>query len=261
MKTCVNAFGLIIIGNEILDGRREDSHFSFARERLALHGIQLTYSLTLPDDPAILISHLRWAMQQEAIPFFCCGGIGSTPDDYTRDCAATAANLPLVPHPEGIDILKRKFGDNATPARLSMAHFPANASLIPNPVNQVSGFRCNNGWFLPGFPDMARPMMIWVLDTHYHTGTKRARVLFSLKAREADLTPMMEQFTRQWPQISFSSLPLASPDDRGHTLHLSIAAIPSAAFEQATEQLEAALCKHGTPYDKQTMPAQPEPAA
>ena len=230
--TTPSGFGLIIIGSEILDGRRTDKHFDAARAVLTERSIPLRYVMIIPDDPVLIDGQLRWAMARPE-PFFCCGGIGSTPDDYTRDCAARAAGVPLAYHPEGVVILKSRFGKDATPGRLKMVLFPQDATLIPNPINQVPGFTIRNGHFLPGFPEMARPMMAWVLKAWYAQGEKRmSRALLCPGAREGDLVGLMEAFVAAHPMLNFSSLPRftatgtetllgleGSPDDVERGLH------------------------------------------
>lgn len=248
MKTSIPAIGLIIIGNEILDGRRQDAHFENARLLLRQHNLKLAYSLVLPDTAPAITSQLEWAMHKAGCPFFCCGGIGSTPDDITRQCAAAAAGLPLEPHPEGTEILRRKFGEDCTPARLRMAEFAQGALLIPNPVNNVAGFSILNGHFMPGFPNMAKPMMQWVLATYYERGSEQGSVTYVASGvREADLCDLMEQFVSKHPDISFSSLPIAMPQSGGYELHLGVSG-PAAAVTPAAHGLAKALKNAGVVF-------------
>jgi molybdopterin-biosynthesis enzyme MoeA-like protein len=206
-RSVPSGFGLIVIGNEILDGRREDRHDKTCRELLLARNIPPSYTLILPDDPDVLESQFKWAMARPE-PFFCCGGIGSTPDDYTRLCAGRAAGVSLKLHPDGVAILKGRFGREATPARLEMVNIPLGASLVPNPVNRIPGFHIANGYFLPGFPEMAAPMMAWVLDNCYMPGEERASYAVVVRGcREADLVGTMEAFMAANPEVSFSSLP------------------------------------------------------
>jgi molybdopterin-biosynthesis enzyme MoeA-like protein len=237
-KSITPGFGLIIVGNEILDGRREDRHLAACRELLAQRSIALSYVLLMPDRSETLESQLRWAMGRRE-PFFCCGGIGATPDDRTRSCAATAAGVQLEPHAEGVAILKKRFGEKATPARLEMVRFPRGSTLVPNPINQVPGFHLGNGFFLPGFPEMARPMMAWVLDSFYEAGgTTTACSLFVHGCAEADLAEMMRDFVASNPSASFSSLPQMTKN--GSVLELGLSG-PRAAVETARRDLMARL--------------------
>jgi molybdopterin-biosynthesis enzyme MoeA-like protein len=207
LKPSPAGFGLIVIGTEILDGRVRDSHVDNTRRLLQERNHRLVYTMILTDEPALIRDQLGWAMARPE-PFFCCGGIGSTPDDYTRQCAAEAAAVSLEHHAEGLKILKARFGPEATPARLRMVEFPRGAQLIPNPVNQIPGFTIVNGHFLPGFPSMAFPMAAWVLDNLYTKGEEKiTRTLLLPGAREGDLVGLMEAFTAAHPELTFSSLP------------------------------------------------------
>ncbi len=206
-KKRVKGFGLIIIGTEILDGRGRDSHFENTRRILKARNQSLIYVKILADDPGLIYDNLKWAMDRPE-PFFSFGGIGSTPDDYTRKCAADAAGLPLEFHPEGIKILEERFGKEINDSRRRMVEFPRGAILIPNPVNRIPGFSLSDGHFLPGFSSMAGPMTEWVLDTYYLPGEERiARSIVLPGAREAELVPMMEEFIDAHPDLAFSSLP------------------------------------------------------
>jgi molybdopterin-biosynthesis enzyme MoeA-like protein len=93
------AIGLIIIGDEILSGKRADKHFAKMIELLAVRGLQLAWAEYLGDEPARITSVLKRTLAGDDI-VFCCGGIGATPDDHTRQCAAAALGVPLVLHPE-----------------------------------------------------------------------------------------------------------------------------------------------------------------
>ncbi len=199
--------GLVIVGTEILSGKREDRHFLRSRQQLARRGYGVAWCLIVPDSRDILLTQLRWAMAQ-SVPFFSFGGLGATPDDLTRDCAAAAAGVTLSRHTEAEALIRQQFGDEAEPVRVRMADLPAGARLIPNPVNNVPGFSIGNGYFFPGFPQMAEPMSDWVLEQYFPplVADIEARVLLP-SAREGNLVPLMESFCAAHPDIRFSSLP------------------------------------------------------
>ena len=205
-KRIQSGFGLIIIGSEILDGRIQDRHFENTKRLLKERNHPLMYAMVLADQPILILEQLRWAMARPE-PFFCCGGIGSTPDDYTRQCAAEAVGVPLEHHPEGVRIMARRFGNTLDGPRLNLVLFPKGAPLIPNPVNQIPGFSLGDSHFLPGFPSMAEPMTAWVLDAYYEPGEVKIHRAVVVPAREADLTPLMEEFVRTHPSLTLSSLP------------------------------------------------------
>ena len=169
-------FGIYIIGDEILSGKREDKHLAQAISILKARGLQLDWAEYLGDDPARMVASFKRSFAQSEIDgdiVFSFGGIGATPDDYTRQAAADALDVPIERHKEAVAEIEAQFGLEAYPKRVIMADFPAGAGLIPNPVNRVSGFSVglsnqkHRHYFVPGFPAMAWPMMEWVLDTHY----------------------------------------------------------------------------------------------
>lgn len=168
-KTMQN-FGIYIIGDEILSGKRQDKHLSKVIELLSARGLQLAWAHYLGDIPAQITSALKASMvrsQQSGDIVFSFGGIGATPDDYTRQCAADAAGVPIVRHAGAVAEITAQYGEGAYPKRVLMADFPQGADLIPNPINRVAGFSIKQHYFVPGFPEMAHPMVEWVLDTHY----------------------------------------------------------------------------------------------
>jgi molybdopterin-biosynthesis enzyme MoeA-like protein len=146
---------------------------------------------------------------------FSCGGIGATPDDHTRQCAAKALGRPLAaPARRGADPRAHAgHGEGAghpLRARPRRQHPPPEHGRVPggrrdhpNPYNKIPGFTVGDVHFVPGFPVMAWPMMEWVLDTKYsHLFRRDAYVEKSVivfGSMEATLTPLMEQVEREHP--------------------------------------------------------------
>lgn len=211
------SFGLIVIGDEVLNGTRTDGHFPALRERLLARGHQLAWYWMLPDDPPTIERHLRLSFAREE-PVFCCGGIGATPDDHTRACAAAAAGVALTRDPDARDIIEGRFGADAYPHRILMAELPEGSTLIPNPVTRVPGFQLNQHWFLPGFPSMAWPMAEWVLDTQYaeadrgRTATLDEEAVEVIGVPESRLIPLMRELGPAFPSLKLFSLPHMGED-------------------------------------------------
>lgn len=206
--TASEGFGLIVVGDEILSGKRRDRHFEGIRGLLAERGLSLAWFQVLPDDPQLLTERLRASMA-EGRPVFSCGGIGATPDDHTRACAAAAAGVPVERHPGAVAEIEARFGAEAYPTRVRMADLPAGAELIPNPYNRIPGFAIQRHYFLPGFPDMAHPMAAWVLDTWYRDAQPplQERSVRVEGVPESLLVGLMEQLVRDYPQYKLFSLP------------------------------------------------------
>ncbi|ASK27515.1 competence/damage-inducible protein A [Neisseria chenwenguii] len=210
-------FNLIIIGDEILHGSRQDKHFAFFKNLLESHGLKLNQVQYLPDEPGLLIKQLQRSFS-DGLPTFVTGGIGATPDDHTRQAAAAALGVPIVRHPEAaalIDGVTLKRGEPTdTPEhcqRLKMADFPQGAEIVPNPFNNIAGFSIARHYFFPGFPVMAHPMAEWVLETHYadrfHQTERGQRSIYIFGQPESRITPVMEHIQTAYPGIAAFSLP------------------------------------------------------
>jgi len=237
-------FGLIIIGDEILFGQRQDCHLAHFRTLLKARGQQLSRCWLLPDEAPMLIEHLRFSMQG-ALPVFVCGGIGATPDDLTRACAAEAAGLSLTRHPEAAALIESRFGEQAYPFRIRMADLPQGSSLIPNPYNQIPGFSLGHHHFLPGFPEMAWPMAEWVLNTRYPIGEMSfAEASFQIQGvPESALVPIMEAFEGQFPGLKLYSLPKL-----GDNAHIELGLRGRGEIDRAMQYLAEALRNAGIDF-------------
>jgi molybdopterin-biosynthesis enzyme MoeA-like protein len=207
--------GLLIIGDEILSGKRQDKHLSKAIEILGERGIELAWAEYLGDDPERITATLRRTFATKDV-VFSFGGIGATPDDHTRQCAAAALDRPIVRHPGAVKEIEARFGEAAYPKRVLMAEFPEGADLVPNPVNRIAGFSVGTHYFLPGFPEMAWAMMRWALDNR-HRDLFRASLPFEEAiivrgAGESDLLEIMNAVVRDYPRLKLSSLPQWNAD-------------------------------------------------
>ncbi len=204
------AFGVVLVGDELLNGRRQDRHLAKVIELLAERGLSLGWVRMVGDQFESLRDCFAQTLASEDV-VFSFGGIGATPDDITRQCAAAAAGVELVRHPEARSEIKAQFAEGAYPTRILMADFPAGSRIIPNPVNRVSGFSFAKHHFVPGFPNMAWPMIEWVLEHEYaelfHQQVVAQRIYQLSGAFENLLVPHMEQLLKLFPEVSLSSLP------------------------------------------------------
>ncbi len=206
----MKGFGIYIIGDEILSGKRQDAHLSFVIQALKARGLSLAWANYLGDIPEQITAALKTSMARGDV-VFSFGGIGATPDDFTRQCAADAVGVSLARHAEALAEIEAQYGDTAYPQRVLMADFPQGASIIPNPVNRVAGFAIHEHYFLPGFPQMAHPMMEWVLDTHYaqlfHQQDYAEASILVMEAGESRLIDLMQAIVAQYPDLKLFSLP------------------------------------------------------
>jgi molybdopterin-biosynthesis enzyme MoeA-like protein len=206
--SAVREFGVVIVGDEILCGKRTDRHLAHVIKVLQTRGMQVAWSRVVGDNRKRLVHELQ-STQLDRLPVLCFGGIGATPDDRTRQAAAEAFGTGLMKHPGAVAVIEEEFGSDAYPNRIRMADLPEDCLLIPNPYNKIPGFTLYDHHFFPGFPSMAWPMLDWVLD-HYYPGEALPDVEKSVRifhVRESDLLRLMEDLSAVHPQVKLFSLP------------------------------------------------------
>jgi len=256
--------GLIIIGDEILSGKRQDKHLPKLIELLAERGLQLGWARYVGDDRPRITEALSHAFASGDL-VFSCGGIGATPDDHTRQCAAAALGRPLVLHPEARELIIERMREVAAERgepfeadradnvhRLNMGVFPEGAQLIPNPYNRIPGFSVHDVHFVPGFPVMAWPMMAWVLErSRDRLGpgevlAERSVIVFG--AMEAALTPLMEAVEQHHAGVRVFSLPSVDHPTWGRHIELGVKGAPAllaGAYGELLEGLRSAGAELG----------------
>lgn len=261
-------FGLIIIGDEIMSGKRQDKHMPKVIELMSARGLSLSWVDYVGDSPERITATLARAFASGDV-VFSCGGIGATPDDHTRQCAGQALGVPLALHPEAESLIRERMQDTAKEQgvpyepdradnvhRLNMGVFPQGARIIRNPYNKIPGFSCAGAQggvvhFVPGFPVMAWPMIESVLDEHYAAHFQRNSLLeksvIILGAMESTLTPFMEAIEVQFPGIKVFSLPSVDHPQWGRHIELGVKGDPVLA-ESAYTTLRAALVSLNLAY-------------
>jgi molybdopterin-biosynthesis enzyme MoeA-like protein len=253
-------FGLIIIGDEILSGKRADKHLPKVIELLSARGLGLSWARYVGDDPERITADLQHAFGSGDV-VFSCGGIGATPDDHTRQCAAAALGRPLVLHPQARDLILERMRDTAAEQgipyepdrpdnvhRLNMGVFPEGAAIIPNPFNKIAGFTIGSVHFVPGFPVMAWPMIEWVLDERYQhlhgRGVQHEKSVIVFGAMEATLTPLMERIEAEFAGVKVFSLPSVDHPQWGRHIELGVKG-DVARLDAAYQSLLTGLHEHG----------------
>lgn len=266
-------FGLVVVGDEILSGRRQDKHFPKVIELLGARGLQLSWVRIVPDDRAILTDALvqTFASGDEVL---CCGGIGATPDDHTRQAAAAALGLPLALHPEAEREITLRCAEMAAKGqgtadmtvpenqqRLQMGVYPVGAEIVANPYNRIPGFHIRRHTFVPGFPVMAWPMIEQTLDSRYaqfhHPVALDELSFISYGVPEARITPALVAIEQRWPGVRAFSLPSVGEDGRSPHIELGVKG-PSADLPDALKylreqaqllgaRLEPSVSRNGTP--------------
>lgn len=254
-------FGLIIVGDEILSGRRQDAHFKKVIELLGKRGLQLSWARFVGDDFEALVAEYKRSFASGDI-VFSSGGIGSTPDDKTRDAVAAALDLPLELHPEAAALITKRtmemaekgvfnvdMGSPENQRRLAMGLFPVGAEIVPNSYNQIPGFFIQDHTFVPGFPEMAWPMIEWTLDNRYahlHASSievAKSVIVYSLP--ESRITPALEFIENEWKTIKTFSLPTVARNGNKPYIDLGVKGPEGPELQEAFDYLRGAVLRVG----------------
>jgi len=214
-------FYSVIIGTELLNGRRNDAHFSFLNKELLKRAWTHKASFVIEDDTNLMKNIFKLIKEDKNSVMFCFGGIGATPDDYTRQIAAEVfTNNKMEFHEKAKELILNQFGEEAYPHRIEMGKLPLNAKLLKNVVNNVPGFYLEDRFFFtPGFPSMSQAMVIEALNTHYlRNCIKKYRLTLTAQCSENDLIPLMKKIPKE---IELSSLPKIINNKRRVVLSLS----------------------------------------
>lgn len=244
-------FGALIVGDEILSGRRSDKHLAKLIELLRARGLKLSWARYVSDDLAELTAALRATFATGDV-VFSFGGIGATPDDRTRAAAAAALDVPLQLHAEAEAEIRARFGADITPERLQMGVFPVGSGILPNTYNRIPGFFIREHYFTPGFPVMAWPMVEWVLDTRYaqlhHAEDYVEQAITVWDSYEGKLIHLMEAVTAGFPRTALFSLPTLAPAGGRHSLELGVKG-PAADVARAMQYICAELDTRGFAWE------------
>ncbi len=244
--------GAIIIGDEIIRGKREDKHFAKLIEILRVRGMRLDWCNYLGDRPDLITATLRRTMASGDI-VFSFGGIGATPDDHTRQCAADAAGVELALHPDAEAAIRSRTDMQITPQRLKMGEFPRGARIIPNPYNRIPGFSLVDHHFVPGFPVMAWPMVEWVLDQGYahlfHRTPEAEASVIVYDLAESIVTPLMIEVEQRYRGLKSFSLPSMGETGVRRHIELGVRGVPE-EVTPAIEQMKLGVVALGGRWEE-----------
>jgi molybdopterin-biosynthesis enzyme MoeA-like protein len=250
----MSVYGAIIIGDEIMRGKRQDKHLAKLIEILATRGLHLSWVQYLGDERPRLIDALRRSLASGDV-VFSFGGIGVTPDDHTRQAAAAAAEVPLALNPDAEREIRARMAEMdqpVTPARLELGTVPQGSRIIPNPFNRIPGFSYQDHHFLPGFPQMAWPMAEWVLDTYYADDFRQnaevEAAILVWDGLEGTMLDLMRQTEADFPGIVVFSLPSFGSETVQRHVELGVRGEPE-TVAKAIEVLKAGVAGLGYTYD------------
>jgi molybdopterin-biosynthesis enzyme MoeA-like protein len=179
-----------------------------------------------------------------------------TPDDHTRQAAAAAAGVALLLHPDAETEIRARMAElkqQVTPARLELGTFPAGSRIIPNPFNRIPGFSYGNHHFVPGFPQMAWPMVEWVLDQYYHDRFHQQReveaAIIVWDGHEGLLLDLMVAIERDFRGVKIFSLPAVHSETVAAHIELGVRGLPE-QVAPAMAVIEAEVARRGLSFQR-----------
>jgi len=229
---------VLIIGDEILSGRTQDTNLRDIARYLGVLGVDLAEARTVPDVLEEIVAALN-ALRDRYDYVITTGGIGPTHDDITADAVAAAFGVELQEHPEILEMMQRRWGDELNAARRRMARVPVGGELVKNPVQGPPGFTIGNVFVLAGVPAIMRGMLEDVgprLRGGRPTVSRTVRVEGS---GEGAIAAPLEAVAKAHPAMSLGSYPFFGPDGFGSNLVLRSRDVDELAA--AVAELTAAL--------------------
>lgn len=198
---------VVTVGNELIYGERSDDNRTWMLSILRDRGITACVAMSLPDDENEIGLWIGMLKEKGYGPLFVSGGIGGTHDDRTRQGIALGLGRPLKCHQECFQILKKRYGRHFSEQRQRMAWLPEGSFLIPNEIG-APGFYIDEVYAFPGFPEMLKPMFLWVLDRIFGKPSEKWFTReWHLPFSEGVIAADVERFVEEHPGLSVGLYP------------------------------------------------------
>lgn len=235
---------VLVIGDEVLSGRTQDTNTNTIARFLTAMGIDLMEARVVGDRREQIIEALN-ALRGGHDYVFTTGGIGPTHDDITAACVAEAFGVDLPEHPEALAILQRRYGDDFNAARRRMARIPKGASLIANPVTDAPGFQIDNVFVMAGVPAIMRGMWEDVAPRLRTGAVVHSGTLKVVGAGEGVVAEVLTDAAIQNPELSFGSYPFGHGTSGELGTNLVVRGQDRGALDRAVRDLHARLVEAG----------------
>src|SRR5258705_9118893 len=229
---------VLIIGDEILSGRTQDTNLRDIARYLGVHGIDLAEARTVPDVQREIVTALN-ALRARYDYVITTGGIGPTHDDITADAVAAAFGVALNEHPEIIAMMSARWGGELNAARRRMARVPQGGELVKNPVQGPPGFMIGNVFVLAGVPQIMRGMLEDVGPRLRGGAVTVSRTVRVEGSGEGVIAAPLEVVAKAHPGMSLGSYPFFGAD--GYGSNLVLRGRDSAELAATVDELIAAL--------------------
>lgn len=198
---------LVIIGNEILSGRTQDTNINWIATKMSDQGIKLIEVRVVPDIEESIIAAIV-ELRRKVTYLFTTGGIGPTHDDITSVTVAKSFGVECLLNEDARKILLEYYGSESelTPARLRMAHIPVGATLIENPVSGAPGFQMDNVYVMAGVPRIMQGMLDHILPT-LSSGLPYVSNTVSCDLPESKIAETLGNIQKQYESVDIGSYP------------------------------------------------------
>jgi len=228
---------VLVIGNEILSGRTQDTNLAYLATKLNEYGIQIREARVVPDVEDAIVDAVN-VLRHRYDYLFTTGGIGPTHDDITADCIARAFGVPLVINEEIAELLRRRPSPpEVMEARMRMARIPEGGGVIRNPLGPP-GFFIGNVYVMAGIPQVMQAM-IGALEGKLRRGeTVRSRSV-TAHLSEGQIAKRLGDIQARFPHIDLGSYPFYRKDQYGTTLVMrgSVEADLDAMLDQVRQMI------------------------
>jgi molybdenum cofactor synthesis domain-containing protein len=208
---------VLVIGDEILSGRTQDTNTNYIARFLAALGIDLKEVRVVGDVEDEIVAALS-ALSARYDFVFTTGGIGPTHDDITAQCIADAFGVELTLHPEAKRLLESHYPPGAiNEARLRMAHMPEGSVLLLNPISRAPGFRIGNVYVMAGVPQVMQATFS-ELRHRLRGGAKVLSRSVSCGLGEGTIAKELAALQERYAELEIGSYPYFRRSDFGVTL-------------------------------------------
>ena len=207
---------VLIIGNEILSGRTQDTNLAYLAKKLNEYGIQIIEARVVPDIQSTIVDTVN-ALRKQFDYVFTTGGIGPTHDDITADCIAKAFGVALVINEEIATLLRRReTSPDVMEMRMRMARIPQGGGLIPNPLGP-HGFYIENVYVMAGIPAVMQGM-IDSLEGKLKRGVTIQSLSVTAYLVESQIARQLGEIQSRYPLIDLGSYPFHKNERYGTML-------------------------------------------
>ena len=198
--------GILIIGDEILSGRTQDTNANFIAKNLTLSGIKLEEIKVIQDQKNIIVDSVK-LFSKKYNYVFTTGGIGPTHDDITSESISEAFNKKYEINKEAFNILKKYYPEGEfNKSRQRMTMMPKDAQLIYNPMTAAPGFILKNVFVLPGVPKIMEVMLISILK-NLKKGKPKKIMTINTNLYESKIAPFLKDIQKNYQECSIGSYP------------------------------------------------------